>query len=339
MEILIIKFAALGDVLRTTPLLTGLRKRYPHSRISWLTEKESADILKGNHLIDEICIFDGRLGRLKKKNFDLLVNLDKDKDAVRAAEEISAGLKKGFGQDGSGSLRPFDEDSQYAYRMGIDDQFKFRRNNKTYQQISFEQVGLDYNREEYIFNLDKEDIDFAQNKLLQQGLRPDMVKVGIATGRGSSFCGKSLAEDYYLKIIDLLNLHDNIQVLLLGGWREVDKNKRIEASVKRRQVDTGCDNTIGQYAAIVNLCDLVLTGDTLTLHLGIALKKLMVVFFGSTAQQEIDLYGRGSKLLPEIDCSPCYKRSCPRDEECLKQITPKRVVGEIERLLKENGKI
>ncbi len=42
-KILIIKLGAIGDVIRTTPLLRKLRTEYPNAQISWLTY--SPDIL------------------------------------------------------------------------------------------------------------------------------------------------------------------------------------------------------------------------------------------------------------------------------------------------------
>jgi len=323
MNILIIKFAALGDVLRTTPLLRALKARYADSHISWLTENPSASILKGNQLINKVYIYDNGLpAELKAREFDLLINLDKDKSAIALAEEIGSKQKRGFGRDNGGSLRPFDKDSEYAYRLGIDDELKFRRNKKTYQEISFEQAGLEYSGEEYLLNLDQNDVDYIGGGLKEKGLSKGVAVIGIATGCGSAFCGKSLPNGYYVKIIDGLNVIEGLQVLLLGGPREVDKNKRILAEIESKIIDTGCDNTIGQYAAIVDRCDLVLTGDTLTLHIAIALEKRAVAFFGSTAPVEIELYNRGIKLLPSIECAPCYKRECSIDEECMKQFTP-----------------
>ncbi len=36
-RILIIKLGAIGDVIRTTPLLRKLRQQYPHCHITWVT--------------------------------------------------------------------------------------------------------------------------------------------------------------------------------------------------------------------------------------------------------------------------------------------------------------
>ena len=36
-RILIIKLGAIGDVIRTTPLISTYKKRYPNCKITWLT--------------------------------------------------------------------------------------------------------------------------------------------------------------------------------------------------------------------------------------------------------------------------------------------------------------
>ncbi|PIU40254.1 MAG: glycosyl transferase, partial [Candidatus Omnitrophica bacterium CG07_land_8_20_14_0_80_50_8] len=51
MRILIIKLGAMGDVLRTTPLLPALRKKYPGSKITWLVEARCRGVLEKNPFI------------------------------------------------------------------------------------------------------------------------------------------------------------------------------------------------------------------------------------------------------------------------------------------------
>jgi len=41
-KILIIKLAAIGDVLRTTPVLSALKKKYPQSHLTWLSEEKTS---------------------------------------------------------------------------------------------------------------------------------------------------------------------------------------------------------------------------------------------------------------------------------------------------------
>ncbi len=330
MKILIIKFAAIGDVLRTTTILKALKKKYPKAKIWWFTEDISFEVLYNNPLIDKAILYNqSNLSRLKKMHFNLLINLDKDKGATYAAMQVPADIKKGFGQAKNGRLIPFDKDSNYAYGLGIDDELKFRKNKKTYQQICFEQIGLKYEGEKYVFNLNKKDIDSASKKLKAKRLKKEAIKVGIVAGSGKAFAGKSLAFSSYVKIIQGLLCYNGIQIVLLGGPREKKTNRKISKLFKDLIIDSGCNNTIGQFAAIVNNCDIVITGDTLTMHLGIALNKYAIVFFGSTAANEIELYGKGKKIIPKIKCSPCYKRRCPIGERCMGLIGPKDIIREV----------
>src|SRR5580658_8338803 len=53
-RILIIKLGAIGDVLRTTPLLPFLKERYPESHITWLVDAVAVPLLADNPRIDRI---------------------------------------------------------------------------------------------------------------------------------------------------------------------------------------------------------------------------------------------------------------------------------------------
>ena len=68
MKILIIKLGAIGDVIRTTSILPGLREKYKDCKIDWLTKKEPYDILKNNTLIDKIYVIDELKNKLKEKH-------------------------------------------------------------------------------------------------------------------------------------------------------------------------------------------------------------------------------------------------------------------------------
>ena len=52
-KICIIKLGALGDVVRTTPLLLGIKEKYPESEITWITKSNAKEILEDNKLINK----------------------------------------------------------------------------------------------------------------------------------------------------------------------------------------------------------------------------------------------------------------------------------------------
>jgi lipopolysaccharide heptosyltransferase I len=56
-RILVIRLSALGDVIRTLPLLPPLKARYPAARIAWLCEPANRPVLDRQPLLDEILEF------------------------------------------------------------------------------------------------------------------------------------------------------------------------------------------------------------------------------------------------------------------------------------------
>jgi heptosyltransferase I len=59
-RILIVKLGSIGDIVHTLPSLATIRKQLPAANISWVVEQRSAEILKGNELIDSLVEVDTR---------------------------------------------------------------------------------------------------------------------------------------------------------------------------------------------------------------------------------------------------------------------------------------
>jgi heptosyltransferase-2 len=73
-RILIIKLGAIGDVIRTTPLISTYKLMYPDCKITWLTHTPA--ILPAGK-IDEILKFDYASALyLQHAEFDIAINLD-----------------------------------------------------------------------------------------------------------------------------------------------------------------------------------------------------------------------------------------------------------------------
>ncbi len=323
MKILIVKLGAMGDVLRTTPLLTQLKKKYPDSRIHWLVEAPCRPVLEKNPLIDSLidCSL-ANIAELKKQEFDLSVNLDKEPEALDAIMTIPSKKRMGFGRSKSGDLCALDALSDYAYRLGIDDKLKFRQNKKTYQEIAFEQLGLKFQKEEYIFEVSQESSERIEKHLSSLGadLKGVELIVGLNTGSGKRFAGKRLPISTFLELIAKFSKEMGATVFLLGGQDEIQRNAEIARLSKYPVINTG-SHSIQDFAAIVQACDIIVSGDTTAMHIAIAVKVPVVAYFASTCASEIELYGRGRKIVSEIECAPCYKKICPIDEQCMKDMS------------------
>ena len=100
------------------------------------------------------------------------------------------------------------------------------------------------------------------------------------------------------------------KLLLFGGPEEKERNKKIKETTKAAIIDTGCNNSLMEFVSLVNLCSILVTSDSLALHIGTALRKKIVAFFYVTSANEIELYTRGTKIVGEGKDYCSYKPKC-----------------------------
>jgi len=332
-KILIIKLASMGDVLRTTPLLRVLKRRHPLSYIVWLTLKESAEVLIGNRFIDEILILDiSSILRLNLESYHWVISLDKAVEAAALASLVKATKKSGYGLDSNGKIFPFNKEAEYGFSLGLSDKLKFKYNKKSYQEIIFETAGFHFRKEEYILHLNKKQYEFKRKFIREKGLTARQFKIGLNTGCGSVFPYKKWTEEGFIELIEKLSKLKDTEILLLGGVNEEGCNNRILNKINSKVIDTGCHNSLAEFIAIIDCCDLLITSDTLAMHIAIALRKKVICLFGPTSPQEVELYSRGMKIVSPLDCAPCYKNYCIKNGECMRRISAQRVYLAIKKL-------
>jgi heptosyltransferase-2 len=127
--------------------------------------------------------------------------------------------------------------------------------------------------------------------------------VGLNTGAGGRWVSKQLSVERTIELAEALHtaLEGRATFLVMGGGPEAERNRAILDGLARsplgvRSVDAGCDNALLDFAALVAECDLVVTSDSLALHMAIAQDVRVVAFFAPTSAAEIELYGLGQKI-------------------------------------------
>ena len=88
-KILVIKLGALGDVLRTTPLLRRLR-----GSVTWVTGRAALPLLAGNPRIARLRTPAG-FRKISREKFDWVINFDEDRRACAIAARVKAARKTG----------------------------------------------------------------------------------------------------------------------------------------------------------------------------------------------------------------------------------------------------
>jgi heptosyltransferase-2 len=342
-RILIIKLAATGDVIRTTPVLRALKMEKP-SFITWITEAAAYQLLRFNDKIDRLLRLDDpdTVPSLLCEKFDLIACLDKEPRATSLAERIPADRKIGYGITSYGTLRPLSTSTEYSFQLGLDDDLKFKKNEKTYPELLFDIFELPYQKEEYYLPLPSSVKAGSHGFMEKWDINFDNLVIGLNTGSGKRFATKRWPLESFVKLGTILyhQFGDTLRLLLLGGPEEETLNKKIEYHLIQNKIpviNTGCQNSLLDFCSMIELCHLLVTSDTLAMHLAIALKKKILVLIGSTCHQELELYGRGIKMVVSKDqfpCSPCYRGQCNQDTFCMSSLTPEDAFKNIEILLK-----
>jgi heptosyltransferase-2 len=114
----------------------------------------------------------------------------------------------------------------------------------------------------------------------------------------------------------------NEPVLLLGGPEDDGDHIQLKSMLGDCVERTSLVQGLKHGAAEINRCDVVVSGDSLGMHMAIALEKHVVAWFGVTCPQEIDLYDRGLKVLADVGCAPCWKANCEKSEPCRDKVDP-----------------
>jgi len=332
-RVLIIKLDAMGDVLRTTALLPALADAHPGAAITWLTRPESKPLLEKNPLVHEIVTYGpDAIVNLQTRTYDRVVNLDAGKTSAGLASLARSGRKDGFILDERGYVQATNEPARRWLEMGIFDDLK-RRGDRTYQDVMAEILDLSGRPHRYVFELGDDERMQARVELERLGLDVSRPIVGLNTGAGGRWPLKQWREDGYVDLITSLARHRGVQVLLLGGPGEEERNARLAAAAPVRVFDPGCRHPVRHFAGFVALCDVVVTGDTLAMHIALALGRRTVVLFGPTSAAEIELYGLGEKVVPDMSCLGCYKTSCSFVPNCMDLISLDMVAGAVTRQL------
>lgn len=317
MDILIIKLGAIGDVIRTTSILPGLKSKHKNCKIDWITKKESFDVLKNNKLINKIFVISDSLkSKLSNEKYDLTINLDDDYDACELAAKVNS--RKIIGSYLKNNKKEYTKDSSLWFDMGLISKFGKQKadtlkakNKKTYQEIMYKILDLKYKKQVPILVLDEKSLDFGEKFAGKNKIKKTDLVIGINTGAGGRWEDKKLSEKETAELIDKMNSQiRNSKLLLFGGPEEMKRNEKIKRLIHTKVIDAGCNNSLMEFASLVNLCNVLVTSDSLALHIGIALKKKIAAFFYVTSAAEIELYRRGIKIIGKGKDYCSYKPKC-----------------------------
>jgi heptosyltransferase-2 len=330
----------LGDVVMATPVLKDLRNHYKDSKITVMAQANVASLLKNDPHIDEIYSFkrpNGWIHRhhpleiidtLRQGKYDLGVLLT---NSFSSAWWFCRGNVKnriGF----SGNLRNLLLNKVVSLPPKIETQHQV----VTYKML-LDPLGIPVSSNEPKLYISPE--EDAQAKELVKELGIDLSKqtiIGINPGAayGSAKCW---LPERYQAVTNRLLQNPQVFIIYFGDAAGTPLvNEICKELPVNRVANLAGKTSIRSLIALINLCSVFLTNDSGPMHIAAALKVPLLALFGSTSDVKTGpSYGGMAQVIHKhVECSPCYKRTCPIDFRCMKRITVDEVQTQIQNLLK-----
>ena len=316
-RILIIKLGAIGDVIRTTPLITAYKNKYSNPKFTWITLTPT--ILPAKE-IDEILEFNVEtLLYIQNTEFDIAINLDKEKEACGLLHQVKSKEKFGFTLR-NGETAAVNELAEHKLITGLFDDLS-KENRKSYCQEIFEICGLTFNGETYLLD------NHSTLGLSWNEIDKNKKVIGLNTGCGDRWTTRLWEIDNWSVLAKELNKSGH-EVILLGGEQEDDRNKQIAQKSGAKYLGFF---PLNKFINLVDQCDLVVTQVTMSMHLTIGLAKKIVLLNNIFNPFEFDLYNKGEILAPKKSCDCFYKGKCIHGTSCMKTLEPSEVLKAVGR--------
>ncbi|MEX0968494.1 MAG: glycosyltransferase family 9 protein [Bacteroidia bacterium] len=321
-RILIIKLGAMGDVIRTTPLVVRYRQLFPDCHISWITL--TPQILPPDE-IDAIYKFDHlSVYSLLHEDFDIAINLDKEIEACGLLRDVRAKEKIGFIEK-NGHVDIANPEAKHKLITGLFDQISIQ-NKKSYLEEIFEICKMKFNYEPYLINQNRDLVAKWESLREKSGGKPI---VGLNTGCGQRWLTRLWPQEYWIALITRLQ-NEGMFPMVLGGPDEEPQNLIYAQR-------TGCyypgTYSLPEFMAITANCDLVVTAVSMMMHIAMGLQKPLVLFNNIFNKHEFEMYGRGEILEPHTGCEDFYGTRCTRERHCMLDLPVDDVFNAIQRHL------
>ena len=338
-RILIIKFGSLGDVVRTTSILPGLKKTYPGASIFWLTAQNCAQVFLHNSLVDKVFTDVTEYSPLLDvMEFDLVINLETDIRSSAYATKVKSPVKRGFTLSKQGIVQPINSDAEEWYALGVNDNLK-KKNTTTYFNHIYKIAGLTFENEKPVISLSVKEKQASQEFLERHGFSQKNLVVGINTGSGGRWPLKKWTfENYRLLIEKLHEDFSDIGLILLGGPEESKFNESLISSLSFDIATPGTQNSLREFITYVDCVDILFTPDSLALHIGVALDKYVVTYTGPTSYTELDVFGKGAIVHADIDCLGCYLNHCEKVVNCMNTLSVEYIYDTIRSCIVQNNR-
>ncbi len=333
----------IGDLVMGTPILADLKKQFPEAKITVLVRSPLDVLLQADPHVDEVFSFrkTNWFGRHNEKR-DIVEKLKKGKYDLGVLLTNSFSSAWWFWQGGVQNRLGF---SANVRRLLLTKAVAFPEERKlqhlviTYKSL-LRPLGISLSATPPKLYVLPQEIAQAKKLLATYGVAEGSPLIGINPGAayGSAKCW--LPERFREVALDLLEKTD-AYVLFFGDSSGAALVKEICRDLPPRVLNLAGATSLRELMSLIQLCSVLLTNDSGPMHIAAAVGTEVVALFGSTDAIVTGPYSTESgKIIiqKQVSCAPCFKRTCPIDFRCMKEITSEEVISTVLQALNKRKK-
>ena len=320
MRILIVKLGSIGDIVHTLPALAEIRRAFPDAEIGWVVERRSAEILRGNPLIDRLIEIDTRRLRRRAPVEELIGELRRQVRVIKSlkfdiALDFQGLVKSALVAKLSGAKRRWG----FARRERRERAAGFLLTDKVEipESIHVVKKNLMLARAALGINVPESSIEFPIATTQQDAWDAEEL-VKSARGRfailnpGGGWVTKLWPAENYGRLADRLWKELRLETILVSGPGEEDLAARVVAAYRGDKLRTSQPSLKGFYE-LARRAAVYVGGDTGPTHIAIAAGTPVVGIFGPTE------WWRNGSIRPKDICVErtdigcridCHRRRC-----------------------------
>lgn len=325
-----------GDAIMTTPVIRAVRKGFPAARISVLAKPWVIPVYETNPHIDDIIIYrDGhrhkrgwgtfRLANdLKPYRFDMAFLMQNAFEAALISFLARIPIRIGYNTDGRTLLLKPSIRMNPALKKGhlID-----------YYIGILTGAGLENDGRGMDLFISETDKTIARTILEQHHIHRDHLVIGINPGATGGTAKRWFPERFADLAKKLAQAYKS-KILIFGGPGDEKLGDDINDASGNACVNIAGKTTLGQAFALIDSCNLFITNDSGLMHAAAALGVNQVAVIGSTDHVATSPSNENSRMVRiPLACSPCLKKDCPTDHQCMDRISADMVFRECESIL------
>ena len=341
-KILIIRLGSVGDVVRTLPAMSALRDCYPNTRIDWVVQDLSEEIVRSLDEVDSVIVLPRKRWtkmarsplswlQLLKEVVNWLYRLRKQR--YQTTLDFHGILKSGLISRLSGAA------TRVGFKKGFCKEMNYLFNNYHVDPGDPRLNRMEKNLcmvtwlsctgslpKAWLAPLEKSNEKIKKFWRRIQPVSHPVIAIQPSSSQDTDF--KRWFPERYAKLCDMLVEKLGATIILTwgpGGEEAVNKIR----GMMSLPAHIACPTTLMELSALFRKCDLYVGGDTGPMHLACFSELPAVVIYGPTDPLVNAPYPHSRHRIVRVDlpCSPCRDKTCPR-LDCMKQITPGMVFDE-----------